>query len=248
MPSSQRACFIRRKFVGKSANRWKQIQEPERGKWEKGVLPFRLNADRSGLSAAVRSTYMLSTSSHDVTRLLKAWNAGEESALEKLIPLIYGELHRAAQRYMARERSEHTLQTTALINETYLRLVDFQHISWQNRAQFFGICAQLMRRILVDFARSRGSKKRGADGIHLPLQETLIVSREPRADLIALDDALKALAAIDERKSRVIELRFFGGLSVRETAEVLKVSDETVKRDWRLAKVWLLRQFRRESS
>jgi RNA polymerase sigma-70 factor, ECF subfamily len=191
---------------------------------------------------------MLSSSSHDVTRLLKAWSAGEESALEKLIPLIYAELHRAAQRYMARERTEHTLQTTALINEAYLRLVDFQHISWQNRAQFFGICSQLMRRILVDFARSRGSQKRGADGVHLPLDEELIVSREPRADLIGLDDALKALAAVDERKSRVVELRFFGGLSVQETAEVLKVSDETVKRDWRLAKAWLLRQFRKESS
>jgi len=191
---------------------------------------------------------MLSTSGDEVTRLLKAWSAGEESALEKLVPLIYAELHRAAQRYMSRERSDHTLQTTALINETYLRLVDFQHISWQNRAQFFGICSQLMRRILVDFARSRGSQKRGADGVHLTLDETLIVSRESHADIIALDDALKALAAVDERKSRVIELRFFGGLSVAETAEVLKVSDETVKRDWRLAKAWLLRQFRKQDS
>lgn len=191
---------------------------------------------------------MLSSSGHDVTRLLKAWSAGDQSALENLIPLVYGELHRAARRYMAGERSEHTLQTTALINEAYLQLVDFQHISWQNRAQFFGICAQLMRRILVDFARSRGSKKRGSDGAHMPLDEALIVSSEPKADLITLDDALKALAAVDERKSRVIELRFFGGLSVRETAEVLKVSDETVKRDWRLAKAWLLRQFRKQNS
>jgi RNA polymerase sigma factor (TIGR02999 family) len=191
---------------------------------------------------------MLSTSSDEVTRLLKAWSDGEESALEKLLPLIYAELHRAAQRYMSRERSDHTLQTTALINEAYLRLVDFQHLSWQNRAQFFGICSQLMRRILVDFARSRDSQKRGADKIHLPLDETLIVSREPHADVIALDDALKTLAAIDERKTRVIELRFFGGLSVEETAEVLKVSNETVKRDWRLAKAWLLRQFRRQES
>jgi RNA polymerase sigma-70 factor (ECF subfamily) len=191
---------------------------------------------------------MLSTSGHEVTRLLKAWSDGEESALEKLVPMIYAELHRAAQRYMSRERSDHTLQTTALINEAYLRLIDFQHISWQNRAQFFGICSQLMRRILVDFARCRGSQKRGANGIHLPLDETLIVSREPHADVIALDDALRALAAFDERKSRVIELRFFGGLSVEETAEVLKVSDETVKRDWRLAKAWLMRQFRKQDS
>lgn len=191
---------------------------------------------------------MLSSSGHNVTCLLKAWSAGDQSALEKLIPLVYGELHRAARRYMAGERSEHTLQTTALINEAYLQLVDFRHISWQNRAQFFGICAQLMRRILVDFARSRGSKKRGSDQAHLPLDEALIVSREPKADLIALDDALKALAAVDERKSRVIELRFFGGLSIQETAAVLKVSDETVKRDWRLAKAWLLREFRRPNT
>jgi RNA polymerase sigma factor (TIGR02999 family) len=127
-------------------------------------------------------------------------------------------------------------------------VVDFQHIGWQNRAQFFGICSQLMRRILVDFARSRDSQKRGADAVHLALDETLIVSREPHADVVALDDALKALAAVDERKSRVIELRFFGGLSVEETAEVLKVSNETVKRDWRLAKAWLLRQFRQQEA
>src|SRR5947199_5617032 len=151
---------------------------------------------------------MLSASSHDVTQLLKAWSAGDEAALEKLVPLVYGELHRAARHYMAGERPEHTLQTTALINEAYLRLVDFQHISWQNRAQFFGICAQLMRRILVDFARSRHSRKRGGEAFRLPLDETLIVSSEPRADLLALDDALKALAIVDERKSRVIELRF----------------------------------------
>lgn len=186
-------------------------------------------------------------STHDVTQLLEAWSAGDEAALEKLLPLVYEELHRAARHYMIGERSEHTLQTTALINEVYLRLVDFQHISWQNRAQFLGICAQLMRRILIDFARSRRNQKRGGDVFHLPLDEALIVSSEPRADLIALDDALNALAAVDDRKSRVIELRFFGGLSVQETAEVLKVSPETVMRDWRLAKVWLLRKLREET-
>lgn len=191
---------------------------------------------------------MLSSSGQDVTRLLKAWSAGDGSALEKLIPLVYEELHRAARRYMAGERPEHTLQTTALINEAYLRLVDLQHITWQNRAQFFGICAQLMRRILVDFARSRAAKKRGSDGTHFSLDEELLVSAEPRADLIALDDALKALAEIDERKSWVIELRFFGGLSVQQTAAVLNVSEETVKRDWRLAKVWLLREFRKQNA
>lgn len=190
---------------------------------------------------------MVVPSTHDVTQLLQAWSAGNEGALAKLMPLVYEEMHRAARHYMAGERSEHTLQTTALINEVYLRLVDFQQISWQNRAQFFGICAQLMRRILIDFARSRRNQKRGGDVFHLPLDEALIVSSEPRADLIALDDALKALAAVDDRKSRVIELRFFGGLSVQETAEVLKVSPETVMRDWRLAKVWLLRELREEN-
>jgi RNA polymerase sigma factor (TIGR02999 family) len=147
---------------------------------------------------------------------------------------------------MGGERLQHTLQTTALINEVYLRLVDFQQVSWQNRSQFFGVCAQLMRHILVDFARSYRNQKRGAGATHLPLDEALVVSSEPRADLVALDDALKALAAFDERKSRVIELRFFGGLSVEETAEVLKVSPETVMRDWRLAKVWLLRELGRQ--
>jgi RNA polymerase sigma factor (TIGR02999 family) len=189
---------------------------------------------------------MVSPPTRDVTQLLKAWSAGDEAALEKLLPLVYEELHRAARRYMAGERSDHTLQTTALINEVYLRVVDFQQISWQNRAQFLGICAQLMRRILVDFARSRRNKKRGGAIFHLPLDEALIVCNEPRADLIALDDALKALAAVDDRKSRVIELRFFGGLSVQETAVVLGVSPETAMRDWRLAKVWLLRYLREQ--
>ena len=188
----------------------------------------------------------MAPSAHDVTQLLQAWSAGDEKALEKLTPLVYTELHQTAQRYMAGEGSQDTLQTTALINEVYLRLVDFQGITWQNRAQFFGICAQLMRRILVDFARSRRSQKRGGDAVHLPLDEALIVSREPLADLIDLDDALKALATIDERKSRIIELRFFGGLSVEETAEVLRVSSETVMLDWKIAKVWLLHRLREE--
>jgi RNA polymerase sigma-70 factor (ECF subfamily) len=190
---------------------------------------------------------MVAPSTHEVTHLLQAWSAGDEEALEKLLPLVYEELHRSARRYMAGERSGHTLQTTALINEVYLRLAHFQQISWQNRTQFYGICAQLMRRILVDFARSRHSGKRGGDVCHLPLDEALIVSSEPRADLIALDEALKALASVDDRKRRVVELRFFGGLSVQETAEVLKISHETVMRDWRLAKVWLLRKLREEN-
>lgn len=179
---------------------------------------------------------------HEVTGLLQAWSAGDEEALQKLLPLVYRQLHRAAQRYMAGERSGHTLQTTALINEVYLRLVDVRGIDWQDRAHFFALCAQLMRRILTDFARSRHYQKRGAGATHVPFDEALLVSSQPDTDLVALDDALNRLALVDARKSRVVELRFFGGLGVEETAEVLKVSNGTVMRDWRLAKVWLLRE------
>ncbi len=187
------------------------------------------------------------TADHEISNLLTAWSAGDEHALEKLTPLVYAELHRAAHRYMTGERSEHTLQTTALINELYLRLVDFQQVDWQNRAQFFGICAQLMRRILVDFARARTTQKRAGDITILPLDEELIISGEPQPDLVALDDALKSLAVVDERKSRVVELRFFAGLNVQETAEVLRVSCETVMRDWKLAKAWLFRELTQQS-
>jgi len=180
--------------------------------------------------------------SHDVTRLLKAWTAGDERALEKLTPLVYEQLHRVAQRCMAGERSGHTLQTTALVNEVYLKLVDCGQMNWQDRAHFFAVSAQLMRRILIDFARSRSYQKRGGAAPHLSLDEAPSLCTEPAANLVALDDALKALAAVDERKSKVVELKFFGGLSVEETAEVLRVSSETVVRDWRLAKVWLLRE------
>lgn len=189
---------------------------------------------------------MPSPSTHEVTGLLRAWSAGDQAALQKLTPLVYEQLHRLAQRYMAAERSDHTLQTTALIHEVYLRLVDLRDIDWQSRAHFFAICAQLMRRILTDFARARHYQKRGGDAVHLSLDEALVISREPDADLVAVDDALKALASIDDRKSRVVELRFFGGLSVEETAEVLKVSPDTVMRDWKLAKVWLLGQLSEE--
>jgi RNA polymerase sigma factor (TIGR02999 family) len=181
-------------------------------------------------------------STHEVTQLLKAWTTGDEQALEKLTPLVYQQLHRVAQRYMAGERSGHTLQTTALVNEVYLQLVDCGQINWQDRAHFFAVSAQLMRRILIDFARSRGYQKRGGGKVHLSLDEAPSVCHEPDTKLVALDDALKALAAVDERKSKVVELRFFGGLSIEETAEVLRVSVETVVRDWRLAKVWLLRE------
>lgn len=179
---------------------------------------------------------------HEVTHLLKAWTAGDQQALEKLTPLVYQQLHRVAQRCMAGERPGHTLQTTALVNEVYLRLVDCEQINWQDRAHFFAVSAQLMRRILVDFARARGYQKRGGGALHMSLDEAPSVCNEPDANLVALDDALKVLADVDGRKSKVVELRFFGGLSVEETAEVLRVSADTVVRDWRLAKVWLLRE------
>ena len=185
---------------------------------------------------------MTQRADHDVTELLAAWSAGDEAALQKLVPLVYRELHRTAHRYMVREPSGHTLQTTALINEVYTRLVDFRGMNWQNRNHFFGICANLMRRVLTDFARSRRFQKRGGDAIHVAFDEALFGGMERAAGIVALDDALTALAAIDGRKSRVVELRFFGGLSVDETAQVLNVSAETVIRDWRLAKVWLFRE------
>jgi RNA polymerase sigma factor (TIGR02999 family) len=181
-------------------------------------------------------------STHDVTQLLKAWTSGDEQALEKLTPLVYRQLHRVAQRCMAGERSGHTLQTTALVNEVYLRLVDCRRVNWQDRAHFFAVSAQLMRRILIDFARSRSYQKRGGGAPCISLDEAPSICNEPDINLVALDDALKALGAVDERKSKVVELKFFGGLSVEETAEVLRVSVETVVRDWRLAKVWLHRE------
>ena len=185
---------------------------------------------------------MAAPSSQQVTGLLLAWRQGEQAALEKLIPLVYQELRRVAHRYMAGERPGHSLQTTALVNETYLRLVDSRKVNWQNRNHFFAVSAQLMRRILVDFARSRRYQKRGGGAQKVSLDEAMIGSQEPGQDLVALDDSLKAMAAVDFRKSQVVELRFFGGLSVEETAEVLKVSPDTVLRDWRLAKAWLRRE------
>ena len=187
---------------------------------------------------------MNATSSQEVTGLLLAWGRGDEEALQKLMPLVYGHLHAAASRYIANERPGHTLQTTALIHETYLRLVNVRKVKWQNRAQFHAICARLMRRILIDFARSRGYQKRGGGAPHVNFDEALLVTARPDANLEALDDALNRLALVDERKSRVVELRFFGGLDVKETAEVLRVSQDTVMRDWKLAKVWLLRDLR----
>src|SRR5215472_16205085 len=182
------------------------------------------------------------SSGHEVTQLLKAWSVGDEGALEKLTPLVYRQLHQIAQRYMAGERVDHTLQTTALVNEAYLKLVDCKKVNWQDRAHFFAISAQLMRRILIDFARSRGYLKRGGAVAHISFEDAPSVSKEPDPDLVALDDALNALAALDERKSKVVELKFFGGLSLEEIAEVLRISIDTVKRDWKFARLWLLRE------
>jgi RNA polymerase sigma factor (TIGR02999 family) len=181
-------------------------------------------------------------SSHEITQLLKAWTAGDEQALEKLTPVVYQELHRVARRCMAGQRPGHPFQTTDLVNEAYLRLVNCAQTNWQHRAHFFAMSAQLMRRILIDIARSRGYQKRGGGVGPLSLDEAPTVGIEPDKNLVALDDALKELAAVDSRKSKVVELRFFGGLSIKETSEVLKVSVETVVRDWRLAKIWLLRE------
>jgi RNA polymerase sigma factor (TIGR02999 family) len=185
---------------------------------------------------------MAASTSHAVTGLLLAWSQGEQAALDKLVPLVYAELRRIAHRYMNRERPGRTLQTTELVNEAYLRLIDAGQVRWQDRAHFFAISARLMRRILVDFARSRQYVKRGGGAHRATFDEALLVSPAPGPDLVALDDALDGLAVKDARKCRVVELRFFGGLSVEETAEVLKVSPDTVHRDWRLAKAWLARE------
>jgi RNA polymerase sigma-70 factor, ECF subfamily len=184
----------------------------------------------------------MSESDAEITQLLQAWRGGNEQALEKLTPQVYRELHQAARRSMNRERDGHTLQATALINELYLRLGDLRPVDWQNRAHFFALCARQMRRILTDLARSHHSDKRGGGAFVVPLDEAPEVAETSHAEMIAVDDALKALALVDERKAKVVELRFFGGLSVEETAEVLKVSPDTVARDWRLAKAWLRRE------
>jgi len=185
-----------------------------------------------------------SPSTHEVTCLLRAWSAGDAHALEELTSLVYRDLHRLAHRYMGRERPGYTLQTTVLINEVFLRLVDTRAVSWQDRAHFFALCAQLMRRILTDLDRARYTRKRGGGALAVELDSGLMVAGKGRPNLVALDDALEHLGRVDPRKSRVVELRFFGGLSVQETAEVLKVSPETVMRDWRLAKAWLWRELR----
>ncbi len=178
----------------------------------------------------------------EITGLLKAWSNGDQAALERLIPLIYDELYRLARSYMNRELPGHPLQVTALVNEAYLRLADWKDARWENRAHFFGVAAQLMRRVLVDFARSRDYEKRGGGRRHVQLDEAALLPMQCNADLIALDDALKSLSAMDERKGRIVELKFFGGLSVEEIAEALKTSPRTVMREWSLARAWLFRE------
>jgi len=183
-------------------------------------------------------------STHEVTSLLRAWGSGDRQALDQLTSIVYGDLRRLAHRYMAGERTGHTLQTTALINEVYVRLVDIGGVSWQDRGHFFALCARLMRRILTDLARARYTHKRGSGAQVLDLDEALVVGATPRRELVALSDALDRLAKLDPRKARVVELRFYGGLSVEESAGVLEVSPETVMRDWRLAKAWLWRELK----
>ena len=186
------------------------------------------------------------TSDADITALLVDWNNGDKSAMERLLPLVERELHRLAHSYMRREDPNHTLQTTALINETYLRLVDQRKVQWQNRAHFFGIAAQIMRRILLNYARDQNRLKRGGRVIHVSLSEAMVMPAEKDRELIALNDALTRLEAIDERKSKVVELRYFGGLTVEEVAEVLKISTITVMRDWAFAKAWLSREMQND--
>jgi RNA polymerase sigma factor (TIGR02999 family) len=187
-------------------------------------------------------TYLSNASGHKITNLLIAWRNGDETALDRLTPIVYDELRRIAKRYMANERRGHTLQPTALVNEAYVRLIGWKDAQWQNRAHFFAVAAQLMRRILVDFARSHLGEKRGGGTWKASFDEGLEISADRTSDLIAIDDALTALAVLNDRQSKVVELRFFGGLSLEETAEALQVSVGTVRRDWSLARAWMYNQ------
>ena len=191
---------------------------------------------------------MTASSSHTVTQLLRAWRQGDAAALDRLVPVVYQKLRRLARHYMAGQRPGHTLQATALVNEAYMRLVDCEQVNWKDRAHFFAISARMMRRVLVEFARARQYQKRGAGARKTSLDEGVIASPQRGQDLVALDDALQALAAEYPRQAQVVELRFFGGLSVEETAEVLHVSAITVMRDWQLAKVWLDRELNKRDS
>ncbi len=184
--------------------------------------------------------------SQDISRLLRQWSEGNRAAFEELLPLVYEELHRQAARYLRRERAGHTLQTTALIHEAYLRLIDQRDMQWESRTHFFAIAAQMMRRVLVDYARAKHREKRGGDDVRLPLEDVMLVAADEKGiDLMALDQALTRLGAVDEQQSRVVELRYFGGLSLEKTAEVLHISRATAARDWDVAKAWLRRELTR---
>jgi len=213
------------------------------GRWglEEGKSYARLLAKFKLLRLTIQGK-MARQSGQDVTQLLRAWSKGDQTALERLTPLVYEELHKAARSYMSRESPEHILQTTALINEVYVRLVDLPEIEWQDRAHFFAVCARIMRHILTDFARSSSCQKRGGDARRITLDEALAVTPDAPTNLLVLEEALSKLEKLDSRKSSVVELRFFGGLTVKETAEVLRVSSETIMRDWNLARAWLLRE------
>jgi len=188
---------------------------------------------------------MAESNQHDVTRLLKAWSGGDSKALDELFPIVYTEVRKLARSYLRRERPDHTLQPTALVNEAYMRLVDQRHVDWQNRAHFFGIAAQVMRRVLVDHARMRQADKRGSGDRPVVLDEALALVAERTPDVVALDDALRALAELDPRQAQIVELRFFGGLSIEEAAEVIGLSPATVKREWSAARAWLRRELER---
>jgi RNA polymerase sigma factor (TIGR02999 family) len=206
------------------------------------VVAYVALASRSPLVSSNTEGAIETPSTHEITQLLVAWNNGDAVALDQLTPLVHTELHRIARRYMAAERPDHILQTTALVNEAFLRLIDWKNVEWQNRAHFFGLAAQIMRHILVDFARAQAREKRGGGGFKVSLSEAANIDSEQSADLVALDDALQALEKLDPRQARVVELRFFAGLSLEETAEALKVSVGTVRRDWSLAEAWLYRE------
>jgi RNA polymerase sigma factor (TIGR02999 family) len=194
--------------------------------------------------ATWRNIGRISTNPSTPTALLLAWGRGEKDAFDRLVPLVHDELHRLARHYMAGERTGHTLQTSALVNEAYLRLIDITQVRWQNRTHFFAMAARTMRRILVDSARARNNQRRGGDVVKVSLDEAVVVARDPRQDLVAVDDALARLATAHPRQAEVVELRFFGGLTLEETATALAMSVDTVKRDWRFAKLWLLRDLR----
>ena len=190
---------------------------------------------------------MASGPAPDVTQLLSKWSSGDQSALDQLLPLVYGELHRLAAAYLRRERSNHTLQSTALVHEAFMRMVHQQDVQWKNRAHFFAICAQMIRRILVDYARSQHAEKRGSGAVKLALDDAMAVPQAPATDvdLLGLNDALDRLAEMDERQSRIVELRFFAGLSIEETAEVMHLSPASIKREWQTARAWLFREMTR---